>query len=150
MSVFSIELTNVTFSAIDKYDCLEKIIRSFHEQGFIDDFQPYYDELKTRENKYSTGIGYGIAIPHIRHKSITQLRAAVYLLDNPIDYESVDRVKVRLVVMFVIPDDGMAEYLYVIKKITEFLRSVENREKVFKVSDRNELYKIFRGLENEL
>jgi len=150
MSVFSIELTNVTFTAIDKYDCLERMMKSFQEHGFIDDFQPFFEELKTRENKYTTGIGYGIAIPHIRHKSITQLRAAVYLLDKPIDYESVDRVKVRLVVMFVIPEDRMAEYLHVIQKITGFLRSAENREKVLKVTDENELYQIFRGLENEL
>ena len=52
--------------------------------------------------------------------------------------------------MFVIPEDRMAEYLHVIQKITGFLRSAENREKVLKVTDENELYQIFRGLENEL
>ncbi|MFA5498124.1 MAG: PTS sugar transporter subunit IIA [Candidatus Cloacimonadia bacterium] len=150
MTVFSRELTGVGLLTSSKVDCLTKIVDEMATAGIISDKDAFLTDLLQRESIYTTGIGLGIAIPHLRAPEITRLRSAVYLLDSEIDYESVDHKGVKLVIMFAIPAKEMNEYLKIIGRVTGFLRVEENRKRVFAIEDKEELYKLFRGFEDEV
>ena len=63
--------------------------------------------LRTREETMSTGIGFGIAIPHASCEHVSKVVAAFGRSREGIEFDSLDDAPVRFVVMFVVPKDDV-------------------------------------------
>lgn len=70
-----------------------------------------------RERKGSTGFGYGVALPHVKHRSVTTLRAAIGLAPRGIDFASLDRQPVYSVFMLLSPEDQPEDHLQAMEAI---------------------------------
>mgnify|MGYP001082651376 CR=1 FL=1 len=147
MSVFDPRLIDICLEVSDKEDTIRKIARLYKEIGVIQDANLFYSKIMEREKSLSTGIGYGIAVPHLRDETVRELKAGIYLLDREIDYDSLDRKKVKLVVSFAIPAQGGNEYMKILQKVCKFLHDESNRRSVFSCPDRDSLLQTFRSLE---
>ncbi len=159
MAIFLPELVDIGFEAENKEQCLKKIIDIFSEQGIITDKKKFFEKMKLREEQMSTGIGYNIAIPHIRDDSAALLKGGVFLLKEELDFDSVDEQPVRLIVFLTVPEnldkqitvkDDVKIYMKLLAKVTGFLRNEKHRMSVFQCGDREKLYSIFRRLEDEI
>lgn len=73
--------------------------------------QDIVKEVKERESEASTGIGMGVACPHIRSERDGELLCAVGWSPEGIDYGSPDGRKVHLVIMYYIPNSQRNAYL---------------------------------------
>ena len=69
------------------------------------------EEIISREKTCNTGIGLGVACPHVRSAGGGELLCAVGWSPLGIDYGSKDGMKVHLVVMYYIPDSDKNTYL---------------------------------------
>lgn len=56
-----------------------------------------------REGEASTGIGKGVAVPHVKHKSVKKAVAAIGISRNGIDFSSLDKQPVYTVILLVSP-----------------------------------------------
>jgi len=149
MSTFSSELIKIDYWAKDKKSCLSDAVKMLATKGIIDKPEVYLEKLLEREEIMSTGIGRRIAIPHLRDSAVREFKAAIYLLDNEIDFNSIDKVTVKLIIVFAIPDESGDKYMKLIGSISGFLRDKENREMVMACRDKVELLRKFRRIENE-
>ncbi len=147
--VFLPELVKTDFSVENKDDCLRAIASTFREAGVTSDADRFYHEIKERENTLSTGIGHGIAIPHLRDCSVKRFTIGIYLLDREIDFKSLDFRRVKLIICFAIPVNDGKQYMKMLQKVSSFLRSEKNRQTVFRCEDKNVLIKIFRSITDE-
>ena len=59
-----------------------------------------------RENEASTGIGKAVAVPHVKHKSVRDVVAAIGVSAEGIDFSSLDKQPVFSVVLLVSPVEG--------------------------------------------
>ena len=64
-----------------------------------------------REKRGSTGFGKGIAVPHVKHKNVKGMAAAVGLSPTGVDFNALDRQPVYSVVLLVSPEDMPEEHL---------------------------------------
>lgn len=64
-----------------------------------------------RERRGSTGFGKGVAVPHVKHKLVTKMSAAIGLAPRGIDFNSLDRQPVYSVVLLLSPEDRPEEHL---------------------------------------
>ena len=64
-----------------------------------------------RERRTSTGFGCGVAVPHAKHASLTQMGAAIGISARGIDFSSLDRQPVYCVFLLVSPDDKPEDHL---------------------------------------
>ncbi len=83
-----------------------------------------------RERLGSTGVGYGVAIPHARIEGLTSVRAVFARLESPIEYEAIDDRPVDLVVLLLAPIDAGAEHLKALAKVSRLLRREDMRAKL--------------------
>ena len=91
----------------------------------------------------STGIGLGIAVPHARIKGIKDLVMAVGVCREGItDYETIDNVPVKIVVLIIAGEGQHKAYIRVLSLIVTKLKKVETREKILEAKDEEEIYKI--------
>jgi PTS system nitrogen regulatory IIA component len=93
------------------------------------------DELERaifeRERLMSTGIGFGVAVPHVRLSSVTDLTMALGASRQEIkDYESLDGKPVRIICMVAAGQNQHSEYLRALAAVSSRLKDPEVRESV--------------------
>jgi len=70
-----------------------------------------------RERRGSTGFGQGVAVPHVKHKGVTKLAAAIGISSRGVDFNSLDRQPVFSVVLLLSPEDRPDEHLQAMEVI---------------------------------
>lgn len=80
------------------------------------------EEMIARERTHNTGLGLGIACPHVRATGGGELLCAVGWTPVGIDYGASDGKKVHLVVMYYIPDAQKNVYLKEISSLASAIR----------------------------
>ncbi|MCC6678672.1 MAG: PTS sugar transporter subunit IIA [Phycisphaerales bacterium] len=70
-----------------------------------------------RERKGSTGFGRGVAVPHVKHKTIRKMAAAIGLNTRGIEFSALDRQPVYSVVLLLSPEDRPEEHLQAMEVI---------------------------------
>jgi PTS system nitrogen regulatory IIA component len=88
------------------------------------------DALLEREAAGSTGVGYGVALPHARLPGLTRLRGVFIRLEQPVEFGSVDDRPVDLLFALFAPPDAGAEHLRALARISRLLRRTDLREQL--------------------
>ena len=110
--------------------------RAFEEAGLL--FEQAHgisralvaDSLFARERLGSTGLGYGVAIPHGRIKGLKSPMAAVFQLLNPIGFDAPDEQPVTLMIFLLVPEASTQKHLEILSEIAELLSDRELRERL--------------------
>jgi PTS system nitrogen regulatory IIA component len=88
------------------------------------------DLLVEREQAGSTGVGYGVAVPHARLEGLSRMRGVFVRLEHPVDFDSVDDQPVDLIfALFAHPNAG-SEHLRALARVSRLLRQAELREQL--------------------
>ena len=93
------------------------------------------DAMITREKTQNTGIGLGIACPHVRASGAGELLCAVGWSPQGIEYGSIDGKKVHLVVMYYIPDTQKGVYLKEISSLAGAIHKAGGIQAIAKAED---------------
>ena len=70
-----------------------------------------------RERKGSTGFGRGVAVPHVKHHSVTKMSAAIGLAPRGVDFNSLDKQPVFSVFLLLSPEDRPEQHLQAMEVI---------------------------------
>ena len=84
--------------------------------------------LAEREKLASTGLGFGVALPHARSKTVKGLRIAFGRSEKGIDFGALDRNPVYLFFAIVVPVTAVNSHLTALGKLCYLLKDRENRE----------------------
>lgn len=76
-----------------------------------------------REELGSTGIGNGVAVPHTKHASVGKLVAAIALVKDGVDFQSLDGGRVHILFLLVSPPDRPGDHLRGLENISRHLRN---------------------------
>jgi len=95
-----------------------------------------------REELMSTGIGMGIAVPHVRLASVTGPVMSAGLCRNPItDYQSLDGIPIHLIFMIAAGQNQHAEYLRLLSSLSLKLKNEELRNALISAPDTQTFYR---------
>ena len=101
----------------------ESLMEIMDTASGIEDMEGLRREIFYREQIMSTGIGQGIGIPHVRFEGIKEPRILVGIRPDGIeDYESLDGVPVKMVIMILVGADQHREYLRILSLIVGRLK----------------------------
>ena len=117
-------------------------IAGYCAQLYALDEQSLYDKLQDRELLGSTGMGQGVAIPHARVEGLEHVHAAFLALEEPVEFEAVDRQPVDLVFVLIAPENAGAEHLKALAKVSRVFRDEQTRTKLRSTQDPAALYAI--------
>ena len=106
--------------------------------------------LTAREQLQSTGVGDGIALPHVRNPAVLDLATAMVclcFLENPVEFEALDGKPVR--VLFVPLSPNVRVHLHLLSRISFALRDPKFKALLAAEGHRDELLDAARALEPE-
>ena len=84
-----------------------------------------------RESDMSTGIGYGIAIPHARITGIDRLYMVAARSVNGIEFGAIDDQPVHVIFMLVSPANTSTEHTQILSSLSSIMAYEDVREKLF-------------------
>ena len=99
--------------------------------------------LKQREETMSTGIGFGIAIPHASSEAVTEVVAAFGRSSTGIEFDALDNAPVKFVVLFIVPKNQFQTHLRTLASIAKFLNDRSVREKLAAAGTKEEILAVF-------
>ena len=108
------------------------VIAEIAARNFGLDAGDVLDALSEREAAGSTGVGYGVAVPHARLEGLQRMRGVFVRLENPVEFESVDDQPVDLLFALFAPKNAGAEHLRALARVSRLLRQGELREQLRK------------------
>jgi mannitol/fructose-specific phosphotransferase system IIA component (Ntr-type) len=145
LRILSRELTCL-LSATAKEQALLELIDLISGTGRVQDIENLRKSIFYREELMSTGIGLGIAVPHVRIEGVTDPVVAVGICPEGIsDYESIDDELVRIVVMIVAGKQQHKTYIKLLAGIVERLKTGNVIDRLCASRDPEEIYRILAG-----
>ena len=85
------DIVKIPLAAKDKPDVLRELVQTLKDAGQIDDFEAILQAVQEREDKMSTGLENGIAVPHGKTTSVSSLKLAIGIAPEGIDFDALDR-----------------------------------------------------------
>jgi len=81
-----------------------------------------------RENEASTGIGKGVAVPHVKHSAVKDVVATVGRSSTGIDFASLDKQPVYSIILLISPTDNPDKHLQAMESIFRHLQREKFRK----------------------
>ncbi|MFO0828035.1 MAG: PTS sugar transporter subunit IIA [Phycisphaerales bacterium] len=147
LDILSPDAVKVPLEATHKQAAIEELIDLLSLRGFVTDGPALKRAVWEREQQRSTGIGEGLAIPHGKSTSARALTMAIGKPREPIEFGSIDRKPVRLIILLVSPADRIAEHIQALGKVSRLMTSPQFRSSCYDAKDAPELYELFRRSE---
>ena len=101
-----------------------------------------FQVLNDRERLGSTGIGYGIALPHGRLNGLNEPLAAVIRLRQALDFDSVDDGPIQLIVGLLVPANATEQHLNILASLAETFSNREQRDAILSARNAQTLFRL--------
>ena len=126
-----------------KRDVLLALAENLADTPQIKNKQELSSEVLKREELMSTAIGFGIAIPHIRLSSVTDLVVSVGISRTDIvDFHPLDDEPVRIVLMIAAAHSQHSYYLQTLSWFSNRLKNKGLRDALLKSQTTQEVYNL--------
>ena len=137
---------NTELRAANRWEAIDELIGSLVATGKI---KPEHQDaiaavVKKRESSMSTGIGFGIGIPHASTDLIYEVVGALGRSGKGVNFEALDNQPVNLVMLFLVPQGQFQKHLHTLANIAKLLHKAEFRQALEQASDADAMFKIIK------
>lgn len=137
----------IPLEASDKENCIRLMIEGLVEAGCVQDKSAYLETVLNREKTGSTGIGFGVAIPHGKSKGVVKAGLAFAKLSQPLDWQSLDGNPVSAVIMIAVPEEAAGnEHLQILIAISRKLIDEDFRNHLLGVENSQQLFSLLETI----
>jgi mannitol/fructose-specific phosphotransferase system IIA component (Ntr-type) len=102
--------------------------------------------VKKREQSMSTGIGFGVGIPHAVSELIGEVVGVLGRSSTGMQFEALDNQPVTLVILFLVPQGQFQKHLHTLSNIAKNLHNADFRNSLAEAPDAEALYKVIASI----
>ena len=137
---------NPEMQASNRWEAIDELISKLVETGRIktESRDQIAAVVKKRETSMSTGIGFGIGIPHASTDLIYEVVGAFGRSRKGINFDALDNQPVKLVMLFLVPQGQFQKHLHTLANIAKLLHKTEFRQSLEEAPDAETMYRIIR------
>ncbi|CAN5145993.1 PTS sugar transporter subunit IIA [soil metagenome] len=146
-----LDRTSITagLKADDKNDIINELVDLLEPKVNQEQLEKIRKSVFDREQIMSTGVGKQLAIPHGKCSSIDEIFASFAILDEPIEFNSIDNKPVKMVFLLVGPERKCNNHIKLLSRISRLMNSSSFREKLLNCQSADEIYETFQKEEKE-
>jgi mannitol/fructose-specific phosphotransferase system IIA component (Ntr-type) len=133
--------------AANRWEAIDELIENLVSTGKI---KPEHQEaiaavVKKRESSMSTGIGFGIGIPHASTDLIYEVVGALGRSTTGVNFDALDNQPVNLVMLFLVPQGQFQKHLHTLANIAKLLHKADFRQALEQATDADAMLQIIRA-----
>jgi len=130
----------------DRWQAIDELINNLVSTGKI---KPEHREaitavVRKRETSMSTGIGFGIGIPHASTDLIYEVVGALGRSKKGVDFNALDNQPVHLVMLFLVPQGQFQKHLHTLANIAKMLHKSDFRQALEEAPDADTMLSVIR------
>ena len=125
-----------------KKEALNELLDVICKSPLIKEPKIFRKAIFKREKLMSTGIGYEIAIPHARDKSIKDFVIALGRKQEGLEYASIDDKPVKLIFMIGASDKQDKDYIKLLSRLVLRLKNKEFVQELMKAENPESIYRL--------
>ena len=125
-----------------KVAVIEEMVDRLVAAGRIKDRQAALQAIMEREQKMSTGMQHGIAIPHGKTNTVDDLVALVGIKPEGMDFASLDGQPTRIFVLTLSPENRTGPHIQFLAEISRQLNDPQIREQLLQSSAVGEVFQL--------
>jgi fructose-specific phosphotransferase system IIA component len=144
--ILSNEQIITDLQAADRWQAIDELINNLVATGKIkaENREAIAAVVKKRESSMSTGIGFGIGIPHASTDLIAEVVGALGRSRKGVNFDALDNQPVNLVMLFLVPQGQFQKHLHTLANIAKLLHKAEFRQALEQAPDAESMLKIIR------
>lgn len=112
----------------------------------IADSSAFLQAVVEREKLMSTGLGLGMAIPHVKIDSVKEITLGVGIIRGGTEWDALDGLPVQLVFLFAAGAEQHHQYLRLLSKVILVMKNKVRREKLSAAKTVEEVLQLFAGV----
>lgn len=117
------EFVKIPLESRDKPDVLRELVQILKDAGEIEDFDAVLEAVQEREDKQSTGLEEGIAVPHGKTAAVSSLKLAIGIAPQGIDFDSLDGKPTKLFFLLVASPGLSGPHVQALADVAKLARS---------------------------
>ncbi len=135
----------------NRWQVIEEMVDHLVRLGKVksDDRQNVVDVLKKREQTMSTGIGFGVGLPHASTNLVPEAIGVLGRSQSGIVFDALDNQPVFLVLLFLVPIGQFQRHLHTLSNIAKMLHRQELLQEILKAPDNTSIYNIIKKYKKE-
>jgi len=141
-TVLTPETVNLHLKGTSKEAIIDELLDMLVQAGKVKDKAVARACVLDRERKMSTGMKHGIAIPHGKTDSVSDLVACIGISDHPVDFDSLDQEPCRIFIMTLSPIDKTGPHLQFLAEVSLLFKSAEKRQEILNTADKSDIIRI--------
>jgi mannitol/fructose-specific phosphotransferase system IIA component (Ntr-type) len=132
--------------AADRWEAIDELIANLVRTARI---KPEHSEavtaaVKKRENSMSTGIGFGIGLPHASTDLISDVVGALGRSRKGCNFDALDNQPVSLIMLFLVPQGQFQKHLHTLANIAKLMHKADFRQALEQAADANAMMEVIK------
>jgi fructose-specific phosphotransferase system IIA component len=140
----------VGMKAKRRFEAIRELAAVLEDDDAVRDPKRLVADLIRREKQASTGIGKGVAVPHVHEDSIERQLLAVGISREGIDFQAIDASPVHIVALLATPSKHQKQHMELLAGLSRLLQHEEIRRQLVQAKDATEVVGIFTGKNPEV
>lgn len=128
----------------DKEAVLARLVSVLATSDAVGDAEELLEAIRGRELIMSTGIGFGLAVPHAKIPSVSDITLAVGISATGIPFASLDETPVYIVVMIAGGANQQDKYIRTLARVMLVLKNPETRRQLIEADSEAAVFDIFK------
>lgn len=141
------KLIKLDLQGNNKEEVIKELSGLIKNDGRLNDYDAYIEEVFSREELTTTGLGYGIAIPHGKCDAVDIPSVAFGRVKKGIDWASLDGEPVNLVFLLAVPKEAESDqHLRILAALSRKLIDDEFRKELLEVENEDRLLELLSNI----
>lgn len=141
-TLISPECIKAPLEASDKQGVIGELVDLLASLDRVADPERLKEAVWTREQTRTTGIGQGLAIPHGKDASMSEIAIAIGRPAEPMDFEAIDGKPVRLIVLLASPPDRTSEHIQALASVSRLMTVDAFRDAIYDAATPEAIFKL--------
>lgn len=138
------ELICLDMKASEKVEGIKELAQLMQEQQRVSNAEEYLTAVLKREAECSTGIGFGVGIPHGKSAAVQEPSLAFGRSISGIQYDSMDGKPVHLLFLIAVPETANDEHLRILSQLSRKLMHQSTRDQLMQAQTKEEIYALIQ------
>ena len=141
-TVLTTDTVNLHLKGTTKEQIIDEMLDILVNAGKVKDKETAKACVLDREHKMSTGMKHGIAIPHGKTDTVSDLVACIGISDKAVDFDSLDQEPCRIFIMTLSPVNKTGPHLQFLAEVSLLFKSADKRAQILNTADKAEVIQI--------
>lgn len=139
------QIVKIPLVSKDKADVLRELVQILKDADEIDDFDTILRAIQEREDKQSTGLEKGIAVPHAKTTAVSTLKLAIGIAPEGIDFDALDREPSKLFFLLVASPEQSGPHVEALAEVAKLASSKFFCKALVNADNAKEVVELMKG-----